>query len=249
MTQTVTDADLHRVLDVIAAISESPRSGPGLPGEVLTALTQLVSADVVAFTEFDPYERRVYVDQDCACGESTTRDEPFDDDSAFYDHYWNTMSCSYAMRTGDLRSVVNRSDFYSRSEWRATPMYRDCFADTGLDEELICSLPSSPTRARRIIFFRSGARDFDERDRLVVSLLRPHLAELASEIHDQKTNSSLTTRQVELLRLVAVGYTNEQIAEHLVLSAHTVRKHLENIFTRLGVNNRAAAIARAFPSA
>jgi DNA-binding NarL/FixJ family response regulator len=58
----------------------------------------------------------------------------------------------------------------------------------------------------------------------------------------------LTPRQRQLLRLVAAGLTNRQIARHVGLSEHTVRKHIENIFERLQVTSRTAAVARAFPS-
>ena len=53
--------------------------------------------------------------------------------------------------------------------------------------------------------------------------------------------SGLTEREVEVLRLVAQGRTNREIADALVLSEHTVRRHLQNVFGRLGVSSRAAA--------
>ncbi len=56
----------------------------------------------------------------------------------------------------------------------------------------------------------------------------------------------LTAREVEVLRLVAAGKTNREIAEALVLSDHTVRRHLQNIFNKIGVSSRAAATAFAF---
>jgi DNA-binding NarL/FixJ family response regulator len=59
--------------------------------------------------------------------------------------------------------------------------------------------------------------------------------------------SELTPRQWELLRLIASGNTNIQIARGLGLSEGTVRTHLENIFARLDVSNRTAAVMRAFP--
>lgn len=51
----------------------------------------------------------------------------------------------------------------------------------------------------------------------------------------------LTEREAEVLRLVAAGKTNKQIAEDLYLSANTVGRHISNVFTKLGVNSRAAA--------
>jgi DNA-binding CsgD family transcriptional regulator len=53
----------------------------------------------------------------------------------------------------------------------------------------------------------------------------------------------LTERELEVLRLVAQGCTNRDVADALVLSEHTVRRHLQNAFRRLGVSSRAAAVA------
>lgn len=51
----------------------------------------------------------------------------------------------------------------------------------------------------------------------------------------------LTKREVEVLRLVAAGKTNREVAEELVISHHTVKRHLNNIYAKLGVSTRAAA--------
>jgi DNA-binding NarL/FixJ family response regulator len=58
--------------------------------------------------------------------------------------------------------------------------------------------------------------------------------------------SPMTARETEVLRLVAAGHTNREIAEALVISEKTVERHLSNIFTKLGVANRAAATAYAY---
>ena len=55
----------------------------------------------------------------------------------------------------------------------------------------------------------------------------------------------LTGREHEVLRLVAQGLSNRQIAERLVVSEHTVHRHVANIYARLGVSTRAAAVALA----
>jgi ATP/maltotriose-dependent transcriptional regulator MalT len=56
----------------------------------------------------------------------------------------------------------------------------------------------------------------------------------------------LSARELEVLRLVASGKTNRQIAEELVVSEHTVARHVQNIFAKLGVSSRTAAAAFAF---
>lgn len=59
-------------------------------------------------------------------------------------------------------------------------------------------------------------------------------------------SGGLTERELEVLRLVASGKTNEEIASALVVSKHTVRRHLQNIFAKVGVKSRSAATAYAF---
>lgn len=56
----------------------------------------------------------------------------------------------------------------------------------------------------------------------------------------------LTAREIEVLTRVVEGHSNREIAELLVISEHTVRRHLHNIFTKLRVTSRAAAIAHAY---
>jgi LuxR family maltose regulon positive regulatory protein len=55
----------------------------------------------------------------------------------------------------------------------------------------------------------------------------------------------LSQRELEVLRLIADGATNREIADQLVLTVNTVKRHISNIFGKLQVGNRAQAIARA----
>ena len=56
----------------------------------------------------------------------------------------------------------------------------------------------------------------------------------------------LTQRELEVLRLVAAGRSNREIAATLVISEHTVARHVQNIFAKVDVSSRAAAGAFAF---
>ena len=53
--------------------------------------------------------------------------------------------------------------------------------------------------------------------------------------------AGLTTREVEVLRLVAQGLTIAQIAEQLIISFHTANAHVRSIYNKLGVTSRSAA--------
>ena len=53
--------------------------------------------------------------------------------------------------------------------------------------------------------------------------------------------AGLTTRKVEVLRLLARGLSNKEIAERLVISPKTAGNHIERIYAKIGVNSRAAA--------
>jgi ATP/maltotriose-dependent transcriptional regulator MalT len=54
----------------------------------------------------------------------------------------------------------------------------------------------------------------------------------------------LSQRETEVLRLIADGATNKEIANELILTVNTVKRHISNIFGKLHVSNRAQAIAR-----
>ena len=88
-------------------------------------------------------------------------------------------------------------------------------------------------RAARATFERLGAR--------------PDAQRAAAFLDDPSgLPAGLTAREIEVLRLVGTGMTNRDIAATLVISQHTVARHLQNIYAKLGVPTRAAATAFAF---
>ena len=92
------------------------------------------------------------------------------------------------------------------------------------------------------------ARTFSERDQALLVLLRPHLHQAYLDAEQRRHPiPRLTPRQNDLLRLLAAGHTNTQIARRLGISEGTVRTHLENIYDRLNVSSRTAAVIRALP--
>lgn len=92
-----------------------------------------------------------------------------------------------------------------------------------------------------VLEFRSAIGGFDRLgalpDRDAVTALLPGTTALPG---------GLTSRQVQVLRLVAAGKSNREIATELVISEHTVARHLQNMFAKLGVSSRSGATAFAF---
>ncbi|MFC1961357.1 LuxR C-terminal-related transcriptional regulator, partial [Chloroflexota bacterium] len=62
---------------------------------------------------------------------------------------------------------------------------------------------------------------------------------------NQSSVDALSPRELEVLSLIAEGLSNQEIAQKLFITAGTVKKHANNIFGKLGVNNRTHAVARA----
>jgi DNA-binding CsgD family transcriptional regulator len=72
------------------------------------------------------------------------------------------------------------------------------------------------------------------------------LAELRRRLAGERPapSAALTPREQEILDLVAEGKTNAEVARVLWVAPSTVKKHLENIYAKLGVGRRAAAVTR-----
>jgi DNA-binding CsgD family transcriptional regulator len=94
----------------------------------------------------------------------------------------------------------------------------------------------------RAIFTTLGA--VPDLDRLRALTVR--LVEGSAPRPTAKDAPALSAREREVLAHVAAGRTNRETAAQLVISQHTVARHLENIFAKLGVTSRAAAIATAY---
>jgi two-component system NarL family response regulator len=76
---------------------------------------------------------------------------------------------------------------------------------------------------------------------------RPILPEIAQRLTDRMFQAVLTPREVEVLRLVAKGKRNKEIAGELGISDETVQGHVKNILAKLSVHDRTEAVAVAIP--
>jgi DNA-binding CsgD family transcriptional regulator len=250
---SASEQELQALAGVVSEV-RSDLPAQGLPLSLLSDLKDQVPCDALLCHGYDTPRLQYWFTQQIP--EENGESDPVEEDlvRVAWEQYWECQACSYPDRTGDRRSVVTVADFYSARRWHSTGMYRDVMRPQGIEHMIqVClSEPpgpdAGPGRSVRLWFLREPGLDFSERDRALLTLLRPHLQQA---YHDAERRRSpvpkLTARQWDLLHLIAGGRSNFQIARQLGLSEGTVRTHLENIYARLNVSNRTAAVVRAFP--
>lgn len=315
------------------------------PVAVLESLRRLVPCDLTNFCELDQVERRIVSDAGSDGGVYVH--DPGRDLSLVWWAIDQLPVCIHRHQTGTGNALRN-SDFMTSRELRASELWEFRFKPFGKLDELSAGISRSRRHTKTFLFHAD--REFEERDRLVLDLLRPHLAALYSRAAERRRAAAslaafeagagetrgaividsngrvelmtatarrlaaayfdappvhslteplaswlqhratyldgdgplpapaqslvvarngrrlvvsapsarvllleeestgvpgLTRREREVLDALAGGDSNAEIAVRLSVSPGTVRKHLENIYEKLGVHTRTAAVARA----
>jgi DNA-binding CsgD family transcriptional regulator len=246
---TASERDLRALAAIVSDDRPDLPDGPGLPPSLLTDLMGQIRCDMLSLDGWDTGRQICWLNQEIPSAipcEALAQ--------VFWANYWDSQRCSYPARTGDLRSVITTADFYSARQWHSTGMYTDHDHPLGIEHILMVCLPrallptAGPGRYVQLSLIRGPGPDFSERDRALLTLLRPHLHQAYLDAERRRDPvPQLTPRHWDLLKLVAAGHTNTQIARRLGISEGTVGTHLENIYTRLNVSSRTAAVTRAFP--
>jgi DNA-binding CsgD family transcriptional regulator len=244
----ISESDLRRLLDLVDP-SRCGESGEFVPDSLLRDMPGVLGCDEVTFQTCDPYLRQWGGVQAVA-----PRDHDLHLDSEGLSIYWAAFweAFCHPQLSGDFSSVRRSSDRVPGTgpgpRWAALHEF-----EGGGSLSLAANVPLPPTGTadHRLLIWRHDGSDFTDRDVLLLRFLRPHVIELYRLQQAASAPSGaprLTPRQWEILRLVATGRTNLQIAHLLVVSEATVRKHLENIYERLEVNSRTEALAKAMPN-
>jgi DNA-binding CsgD family transcriptional regulator len=225
-------------------VAYSADSAEPFAERVVEALARLVPGEVVGYNERELVSHRLL----------TARETPFVDPprevAEAVSRFCGEYPLSMLKRRSDTRAL-KISDFVSPRELHKLDYYNHALRPLGIEHQMRVWLSAPPGIAR---YFYVGRRqadgDFTERDRDLLELLRPFLDALRerfdAHLGHNGNGTGLTDREAEILAWVARGKTNEEIAALLVVSPHTVRKHLEHAYKKLRVHTRAAAVARAF---
>ena len=323
------NSDLEATLAFLAEANSIDAPEP-FPRSLLAALRRLVPGDFVSYCELDRVRRLPLWSDNYPVIEN-------DDVEGELEIYWRLRHqhpvCRHGDETGDF-SARKISDFLSRAELRRREIYWEYFRPWEIEYQMSFGLDAPLSHTKVFLFTRAGGRDYTERDRKILNLLRPHLAriyeatrvrrtarealallgrtdapivvleradrvayaspeaqrllaayfrgsggrlpqEVAEWLRERRKTSSaepltverdgqsvavhlvdgsllleertgaslLTSRESEIVDLLAAGKTNAEIAELLWIAPGTVRKHLENVYEKLGVHSRTAAVA------
>ena len=245
-TWVMTDTDIRALLGVFDRCQ--PAADDDIfYADVLTGLRELIPCDDITFQLMDVAEQRVKLlfvtDEGVQREESVGATDEYT--QLFWQEFWEEDGCAGPLTTGDYSTLLHQAELWSPRAWANTPL-GSAYAALGMKDEILVPMTPLGGTDRRLLLFRGqDSPDFSEREKAMLALARPHIAELHTRRdRELRGEPHLTPRQWEVLRQVATGASNTQIARTLGLSDTTVRKHLENVFLRLGVQSRTEALAR-----
>lgn len=220
------------------------------PSRALTVTERLIGCDHASYNEIDGNrgKHRVLVDPP----ELARRDLA----DAFVRYIHQHPVIAHYARTTDTDSHLI-TDFMTVEEFRKLELYNEFLRQLGTEAQLSNSLVTQIGGYVIGLALNRDRTGFDERDRRLFDQLRPHLIAAhrnalalsgalgsSEPAHAGRLRSSLerlTDRQRDVLRLVASGHTNSEIAGELGIKPATAKKHLEQILERLHLPSRTAA--------
>ena len=139
-----------------------------------------------------------------------------------------------------ISSPLKISDFITQRQFHHLGLYQEVYKHLEVEHQMILSVAPSPGDMVSLVLSNSQ-KDFNERDRVVLALLQPVIHRAFQKMRQRKLLASLSAREADVLSWVAEAKTNKEIALILGISSRTVQKHLESIFSKLGVETRTAA--------
>ncbi len=235
--ESLTRTDFRGVLDLLYDLGSMPSTDP-FPLPVLARLGTLLGANKTGYGEFSLTDggqsyvvrRRLILRTEPEWLLKTVQ------------RLWlqDPIVCRAHGRAVEPMAV---SDRMSMRTFHRLEYFRQVHHPFGTLDCVRLFLPA-PNGMSRFFWFDQERWGLKQRERELLELLRPHLVLWRSRWSAPVPGVlQLTAREQDVLRAVADGATNRQIAAQLWISAHTVRTHLEHIFEKLDVHTRTEAAA------
>ena len=244
---TFGQGQLDTVLDVVTS---STATGQEMLDALALALAEASEAADVSIFELRPGERST---RDIA---SAVLDgsEDVEAEELFWAAYPDSV-CSwtdpgspwFGKHPADV-PLVPESAYATWRAFRETPMNRLYGQEVGIGHEVVIPLGSEPGTTRRVLVWRPATDPtFTDREVTMLRLLQPHLdAAVGRALSGQAETERLSPRELEILAFIRGGRSTREIAVALWVSPSTVRKHLENVYSKLGVHSRTEAVAHVY---
>ena len=182
-------SDLQATLDFLR--DAEAVSGPEpFPTELLDRLRALVPCDFVAYDELDQVEQRGLFFGGC----TNLRASGHEPDAGAFATFWRVKGqnpvCSHHAHTLDF-SALKVSDFLSRRQLHRNEFYVAFMRPYGVEHTIVFGLPATQ-RHTKCFLLHSQNRDFDERDRAVLEVLRSHLPALYAAAGARRVAAAIT---------------------------------------------------------
>lgn len=195
-------SDLGQALNFLRE-AEGVTGHDPFPSQLLDLLRELVGCDSVSYCELDrPHERVLFLN---GCSRARELDAAAGPDAVrtFWRLRHQHPVCVHQDRMHDF-AALKLSDFLTRSQLRRREIYWDYFRPFGVEFELDVGLPAPPTHTKVFLFAR-GSRDFTERERLLLDLLRPHFVSLYAAARNRRVLAALEGREESARALVVLS--------------------------------------------
>jgi DNA-binding CsgD family transcriptional regulator len=247
----MTAFDAQRLDAVLEVTADPTTTGGPLLQAVADVLADAAHADSVSIFELDPREQT----SRCLADAVLDGSDDLDDDPDLSRMFWETYPDSVCSWTDQgspwfgkypARSLLAPETAYPT--WRAfqqSRAMRSYGRAVGLGHYVIVPLSSDPSVTRRALVNRPATDPaFTDEELLMMRLLQPHIdGAVGRALTGTPGEELLTSRELEILAYIRGGRSTRDIASTLWLSPATVRKHLENVYAKLGVHSKAEAIA------
>lgn len=236
--------DLRAVLHAVGDIADASGNARRFAHTGVQVLSKLVASELTTLSRCDLVsgQRVVFGVPPGAIGA---------DERAAFDRHFNShpLVRYHAFDRGTYAHRI--SDCLPQARFRGSALYADYYRRVGLDHALALPVRMDGRELVSFVLNRQGP-DFSDRELALLDALRRPLASLFNRIHAAELPTSgagldghgLTRRESEVMQWLAAGKTDRDIAQIIGCSPRTVHKHLQRIYTKLGVETRTAAVMR-----
>ncbi len=171
---------------------------------------------------------------------------------SYIDHYFKLDYVNYI--TGDITSAVFKDTDIIEDELREkTEFYQQFLQPHDLQYGCgIIFIKEKKTLGILNLFRMSALGDFSEKDLKILHMVKDHLANIIFSLRKNSkaldgrrsinaaelSRYNLSKRELEIVQMLFEGKSNQQMSDSLCISLSTVKKHVYNIFNKLGINTR-----------